>query len=449
MNDQDDVDPKLQQLYRQLPKEQPSAEVDKKILAAAKMTKPLNAQKKSHRWQAPFALAASVVMVSSVALYLHEENPAAFDVKTELAQVPTPMPEPAPAVNSASTTKDTSENTNVLADNANQKSTTQKTKDTSIISQEKVQVTTANALDNHQLTSQTEKRAEITHHADQVAEANFANQSTKLVQANNIAKEQDTSQEKTENNQLAAVPPAPAPIITPAPQIQQHPEIAEHRSVQASYLQDSSRANQQLSVASTESDQPVILEKSSNARALAAAPIAATPSEPMSAGSLAGAAMPIAKQHDKLDRSDNRDETIKSNYAQNINAPVLSIENIAIGMSREQLVAQGMTCYIDVCHLDLSQPKQETYWGIPAQNAHLTTFLSHQLVSKLVLQQKNAQINQVKTALSNVGIASEKSCTEEKGTLLIGRQLGANIFNVRTMGIGLSLAICQHTQLSK
>jgi len=106
-------------------------------------------------------------------------------------------------------------------------------------------------------------------------------------------------------------------------------------------------------------------------------------------------------------------------------------------------------CYVDVCHLDLSQPEQKTYWGILAQNAHLTAFLSHQVVTKLVLQQKNTQLDQVKTALSNVGIASQQSCIEEKGTLLISRQLGSNYLNVRSMGVGLSLAICQQTRLVK
>jgi len=35
MNDNDGLDLRLQQLYRQLPKEQPSPELDAKILAAA------------------------------------------------------------------------------------------------------------------------------------------------------------------------------------------------------------------------------------------------------------------------------------------------------------------------------------------------------------------------------------------------------------------------------
>lgn len=64
MNNQDIVDPRLQQLYRQLPKEQPSPELDEKILAAAGV-----GTKKRLSWYVPFSMAASVVMVSSLVLY--------------------------------------------------------------------------------------------------------------------------------------------------------------------------------------------------------------------------------------------------------------------------------------------------------------------------------------------------------------------------------------------
>jgi len=457
MNDQDDLhddlqdglDPNLQQLYRQFSKEQPSAELDKKILAAAKITKPLHVQKKTHHWQAPFALAASVVLVSSVVLYLHEENPAAFDAKTESTQAPTtnmPRPESAPtemakpAVDDATITHNPA-NTNVLADNTDQKTAPNKAKDIPIIQPEKAQTASANALDDHLLTAQAEKKAEMTHRADQVAEANFANQAEKLVQANNIAKGQETQRAKVENDQSLAASPAPVPMIAaPVQQMQPQPEVAERHSIPASRLQNSNHASQQYSVANTESDKPFVEEKSSDAATMT------SPTIPMNTGLLSGAAASIAKQRIK------RDETTEStyaNYAQSISAPVLSIEGVAMGMSRDQLVAQGVMCYVDVCHLDLSQPEQKTYWGILAQNAHLTAFLSHQVVTKLVLQQKNTQLDQVKTALSNVGIASQQSCIEEKGTLLISRQLGSNYLNVRSMGVGLSLAICQQTRLVK
>ena len=53
MNNSDDLDPRLQQLYRQLVKEQPSPELDAKILAAAQQ-----AIKKPSRWFMPFSMAA-------------------------------------------------------------------------------------------------------------------------------------------------------------------------------------------------------------------------------------------------------------------------------------------------------------------------------------------------------------------------------------------------------
>lgn len=68
MNNQDAVDPRLQQLYRQLPKEQPSPEVDERILTAAGV-----GAKKRLSWYVPFSMAASVVMVSSLVLYLAKQ----------------------------------------------------------------------------------------------------------------------------------------------------------------------------------------------------------------------------------------------------------------------------------------------------------------------------------------------------------------------------------------
>lgn len=64
MNDNDGLDTFLQHLYRQLPKEQPSPELDAKILTAAGV-----GAKKRLSWYVPFSMAASVVMVSSLVLY--------------------------------------------------------------------------------------------------------------------------------------------------------------------------------------------------------------------------------------------------------------------------------------------------------------------------------------------------------------------------------------------
>lgn len=445
----DDLDPKLQKLYRQLPKEQPSKELDAKILAAAKITAAgKSTPKHTHSWQAPFALAASVIMVSSVALYLHEENPAVFEVQTKSEAPSTSMPmSPAngiaestpqaemtkPAVNEEAELTDTA-NTKQLTDN---KVAIQKSKNAAIAEPQEAITTSADTSNDHQLTALTEKKADIASRADKMAETTLANKSAKLVQSAIVAKELESRQAKAETDHFTAAAPAPAPTVSPMPQMQPRSEAAERRSMQASRFQDANRLDQQLSAVSTESAQPTVLEKSNDALIGAAAPMTAAP---MSAGSLAGAAMPMAKQRAQSD------ESTSANYTKNISAPVLSIEGVAMGMNREQLVAQALTCYVDVCHLDISQPQQTTYWGMPAKNAHLTAFLSHHVVTKLVLQQKNAQLSHVKTALSNVGIASQQSCIEEKGKLLISKQLGANYFNVRSMGVGLSLAICQQTK---
>lgn len=449
MNNQDDlhddVDSKLQELYRQLPKEQPSAELDAKILAAAKITAP----KKSHHWHAPFALAASVVMVSSVALYLHEENPAVFEVQTKSIQASTPniaMPattsisKPAPAAEIAK------QAFNDATDMANAKPLSakevkpQKAKDAPTAQPEEAQTASLDSF-NHAngMSALDEKKTDMASRADQIAEATLANKSARLVQYS-VAKEQETRQAKTETDKLVGAAPAPAayaPAPLAAPKMQPQQEVTEIKSWQAGLLQDSNRAKQQLSAASTESDKPTALEKSNSATALATAP--------MSLGAMAGSAIPMAKQVEK--QRANRDEaTAIADYAHNFSTPELSIEGVAMGMTREQLVTQGLTCHVNVCHLDLSQPQQATYWGVPSQNAHLTAFFSHHVITKLVLQQKNAQLNHVKIALTNVGVVSQQSCIEEKGTLLIGRQLGANYFNVRSMGVGLSLAICQQTK---
>jgi hypothetical protein len=66
MNDNDGLDARLQQLYHQLPKQQPSATVDAQILAAAKL--------KTH-WHQPFALAATLVLTTSLIWYWQAEQP--------------------------------------------------------------------------------------------------------------------------------------------------------------------------------------------------------------------------------------------------------------------------------------------------------------------------------------------------------------------------------------
>lgn len=66
----DELDPRLQALYRQLPKEEPSAAVDKVILDAAGRPLP-----RSQAWLLSFGAAASVVLVSSLVVYLQTRSP--------------------------------------------------------------------------------------------------------------------------------------------------------------------------------------------------------------------------------------------------------------------------------------------------------------------------------------------------------------------------------------
>jgi hypothetical protein len=446
---QDDIDPKLQKLYRQLPKEQPSAELDAKILAAAKITTPklTQNQKKTRHWQAPFALAASVVMVSSVALYMHEENPAAFDASVPTTQAPAAKMAKLAIKNSSTVSNIANDKSPV--DQIDRKITTQKAKDTPLTMPDQAHMASTdgvitNGFKEHNLTAPAEKKIDV---AKQRTEITSVDKSAKSVELTSIAKEQLVRPAKKETDQFttnarapAAYAPAPVSIPPPAPQVQPQPQVnqlpLQAGRLQADLLQYSNPASRQMSAAIIESDQPSTLEKSKAAPALSAAPMAAAP---MSLGAVASSAMP-------MQRTERDEATTTTDAKQNMSSPLLSIEGVAIGMNREQLVTQGLTCYVDVCHLDLSQPQQGIYWGMPAQNGHLTAFLSHHVVTKLVLQQKNVQLNHVKTALSNVGIASHESCKEEKGVLLIGRQQGTNIFNVRSMGAGLSLAICQQIQ---
>ena len=378
--------------------------MDAKILAAAKITAPNQNQKKPRHWQAPFALAASVVMVSSVALYLHEENPTAFE-----APVPTTQ---APAVEMAKpaiTNAPDFANAKPLSD---KKVASQKTKDAPIAKSEEAQTANADGFNNaNGLTALDEKKAD----------------SARSVQYSATAKEQEATQAKAETDKFTYSPSAPA-AYAPAPQMQPQPEAAEMRPIQTGRLQDSNRANQQLLAASTESNKPAALEKSNSAPALAAAPMAAAS---MSLGAAAVSPMPTVRQLDK--QSANRDEaTARADYAQNISAPVLSIDGVAMGMSREQLVTQGLTCYVDVCHLDLNQPQQAMYWGMPTQNAHLTAFISHHVVTKLLLQQKNAQLNTVKkSAIKRRHSKPTVMYRGKRNFVDRSRQLGANIFNVR------------------
>ncbi|MCC6375017.1 MAG: AgmX/PglI C-terminal domain-containing protein [Moraxellaceae bacterium] len=66
MNDNDGLDARLQQLYRQLPTQEPSSHIDQVILNAAKIKK---------TWHQPFSVAATVVMATSLIWYWQAQQP--------------------------------------------------------------------------------------------------------------------------------------------------------------------------------------------------------------------------------------------------------------------------------------------------------------------------------------------------------------------------------------
>ncbi|HQV81176.1 MAG TPA: hypothetical protein PLW69_09475, partial [Agitococcus sp.] len=82
MNDNDGLDARLQQLYRQLPTQEPSSHIDQVILNAAKIKK---------TWHQPFSVAATVVMATSLIWYWQAEQPQqlqqAMSVATPSAKI--------------------------------------------------------------------------------------------------------------------------------------------------------------------------------------------------------------------------------------------------------------------------------------------------------------------------------------------------------------------------
>lgn len=84
----DDLDPKLLHLYRQLPKEQPSQAVDVAILQAAQQ-----AMTTKTYWRPVWGLAASVVMMSSLVWYWQAQQPQELTRAVAVSASPTPIME--------------------------------------------------------------------------------------------------------------------------------------------------------------------------------------------------------------------------------------------------------------------------------------------------------------------------------------------------------------------
>jgi hypothetical protein len=89
----DELDPRLQALYRQMPKEEPSAAVDKVILDAAGRPVP-----RGQAWLLSFGAAASVVLVSSLVIYLQTRSPEALREAVTPTVAASPSPPAAPVV---------------------------------------------------------------------------------------------------------------------------------------------------------------------------------------------------------------------------------------------------------------------------------------------------------------------------------------------------------------
>ncbi len=89
MNDDDGLDAHLQQLYRQLPTQEPSSHIDQVILNAAKVKK---------MWHQPFALAATVVMATSLIWYWQAEQPQQLQQAMSVATPSAKMQQDAPVV---------------------------------------------------------------------------------------------------------------------------------------------------------------------------------------------------------------------------------------------------------------------------------------------------------------------------------------------------------------
>ena len=92
----DERDPKVSQRYRELPRDEPSRELDQAILTAAhrsldKPHAPLVVPAGRHRWY--FSLAAAAVLVLAIAVTVHVERQ---QPDAESTEAPPPAPAPAP-----------------------------------------------------------------------------------------------------------------------------------------------------------------------------------------------------------------------------------------------------------------------------------------------------------------------------------------------------------------
>ncbi len=108
MSNNDGLDTRLQQLYRQIPKEQPSQAVDSAILQAAQQS----IANKTY-WRPVWGIAASVVMMSSMVWYWQAQQPQEL-ARAVAVSAPPPQAKPVPQKSFEDNAKD--ENAVMAAD---------------------------------------------------------------------------------------------------------------------------------------------------------------------------------------------------------------------------------------------------------------------------------------------------------------------------------------------
>jgi hypothetical protein len=376
VNHSDDLDPRLQQLYRQLPKEQPSPELDATILTAAQQ-----AIKKPSRWLMPFSMAASVVMVGSLVLYWVKQ-PETLQQATAIYSSPEKrVAELTMAIPPASDVV-IEKNSEVLLSNSGASVKQQIAQEKSLaVTEFKASV----AMDDKVVDELNDLRSEPRQNS-------IDNQPTEI---------------KEEVVNIAASPP---------------PMIAKQDRIVGQASDDNvSPMNQPMIVADR-----IMQEK----RPLA------TAQRPKSVGLMA------KMQAEKKAIAEHHEEQYKLAV---IKPNELTIEGVGLGMSGEQLQAQGFSCEMNTCSQTLNHPQQESYWGIASQNAHIDAVLSNNVVMMLSLTQSTRDVDIVQESLLSVGVASQKRCVDDKEEKWrLSRLLGTTVIQLNAIGNrGLVLKICQ------
>lgn len=373
VNHSDDLDSRLQQLYRQLPKEQPSPELDATILTAAQQ-----AIKKPSRWLMPFSMAASVVMVGSLVLYWVKQ-PETLQQATAIYSSPekrvAELKVAAPPVSD-------------------------------VVIEKNSEVLSSGGANVHPQIAR-EKSLSVTEFEAPVA------MDDKVV--DELKDLRSEPRQNSITNQPAEIKEEMANIVS-SPQ----PMIAKRDHLEGQASDNVLSMNRPMIVADK-----IMQEQRS----------LATAQKPQSVGLMA------KMQAEKKAIAEHHEE--KSKLAV-MKSSALMIEGVGLGMSGEQLQAQGFSCEMNTCSQTLSHPQQMSYWGIVSQNAQVNAVLSNNVVMMLSLTQKTIHVDTVQESLLSVGVASQKVCADDNGKWLLSRLLGTTVIQLNTMGDGgVVLTICQ------